>query len=534
MKIGLVEDWKFTFLSLTFDYRISKRNQVIWLAFILLICVALRLMIIDVPALDRTMWKEIDYIEISKNYMQNNYDFLRPEISWPAEPPRVTAMELPVVPFMAGLLYPILGFNAFSVRIIPLISWILLTVYVFLLVRREAGPAVALVASFASALMPIGHRFGNILFSEPTVIAMSTMSLYHFAEWIDYKGKKDYILAAIGFSLAVSLKLTPLYMILPLYWVLLRKYGFQFRKYGSSLLLFFVSMSLPLAWYAYAYYLTQSSIDVFGIFGGHDKMQTLTMLSDISWYRNMAYQVGNDILGGKVGTVFFVIGISASLFLKRGYLFIVYLFTIGCFFAIVAEGQIDAPYRQLTIVPSASFFSTMGVYAIYSLIAVIIKTRQIPKEKLKQANLSHISLAICSVILALVFQENISQKLRVQPNLPADTIKWDLSKIIKTHSRENNRLILLGEYSIHKGGNDLSPVLSYYAARKGWILQKPEWNMQTIETLKKKNATLLVAIRMKREQDSKTFMKKIRGCYRIVYEDKERDLLVVDVKTSEC
>ncbi|MBD3321458.1 MAG: hypothetical protein GF350_10235, partial [Chitinivibrionales bacterium] len=363
MKIGLVEDWKLTFLSLTFDYRISKRNQVIWLASILLICVVLRLMIIDAPALDRTMWKEIDYIEISKNYVKNNYNFLRPEISWPAEPPRVTAMELPAVPFIAGLLYPILGFNVFSVRIIPLISWMVLSVYVFFLVKREAGPAVALVASLASGLMPIGHQFGNILFSEPTVIAMSAMSLYHFAEWIDYKRKKDWLLAAVGFSLAVSLKLTPLYMLLPLYWVLFRKHGFQFRKYGSSFLLFFVCMSLPVAWYAYAYYLTQNSIDVFGIFGGHDKMQTLTMLSDISWYHNMAYQVGNDILGGKVGTACFVIGVSASLLLKRGFLFIVYLSAIGCFFAIVAEGQIDAPYRQLTIVPAASFFSAMGVYA---------------------------------------------------------------------------------------------------------------------------------------------------------------------------
>ena len=34
-------------------------------------------------------------IEISKNYVKNDFNFFKPEITWPAEPPRVTAMELP-------------------------------------------------------------------------------------------------------------------------------------------------------------------------------------------------------------------------------------------------------------------------------------------------------------------------------------------------------------------------------------------------------------------------------------------------------
>ena len=64
-----------------------------------------RLLAIRAPALDRTYWKEIDYIAISSNYRDHGFRFHRPEITWPAEEPRVTAMEFPLVPYVAALSY---------------------------------------------------------------------------------------------------------------------------------------------------------------------------------------------------------------------------------------------------------------------------------------------------------------------------------------------------------------------------------------------------------------------------------------------
>ena len=164
---GLYSAWKTTYLSLMEDRSLPASLQWTVLALILIGCLAVRLITIDVPPLDRTKWKEIDYIEISKNYVKNDFNFFKPEITWPAEPPRVTAMELPVVPFAAAILYKIFGYNVFTVRLIPLAFWLVLVVYVFLLARRELGPLVGLAAAMAAAIMPLYHEFRNILFSEP-------------------------------------------------------------------------------------------------------------------------------------------------------------------------------------------------------------------------------------------------------------------------------------------------------------------------------------------------------------------------------
>jgi len=84
---------------------IPRWIQYVALAAIVLCTLIVRLDRIDTPSLDRAAWKEIDYLMISQNYWQHGFHFFSPEISWPAEEPRVTAMELPLVPFASALLY---------------------------------------------------------------------------------------------------------------------------------------------------------------------------------------------------------------------------------------------------------------------------------------------------------------------------------------------------------------------------------------------------------------------------------------------
>ena len=198
------------------------------------------------------------------------------------------------------------------------------------------------------------------------MIACSTAAIYYFANWVDFGRRRDWALAMLAFSLAVALKLTPLYLLLPLFWVSFRKSGFEIRKYGGFTGFVFVSLVIPVVWYTYAYYLTLSSIDVFGIFGGHDKMQTLTMLSDPNWYRIMSARLRWDILGSKIGIILFLAGLGGCAMIRKGGLIFAYLIAIGCFFGIVAEGQIDAPYRQLTIIPPAAIFMGAGAPAVFA------------------------------------------------------------------------------------------------------------------------------------------------------------------------
>ena len=257
----------------------------------MLSCIFVRLLAIQFPALDRTAWKEIDYIAVSENYWKHGFNFFLPEITWPAEPPRFTAMELPIVPFAASLLYPLFGLNAFSVRMATLIAFLLMSFYVFKLGRRELGPTVGLLAALASSIPPLFQIFGSILYSEPLMMAVEVITLFHFAEWIDFGRRRDWILSALSFSIAIALKITPLYLLLPLVWLVFRKHKFNVTAHAKFSLFVLAALVLPILWYAYAYHLANTSLDVFGVLGGigpsrgHDKLQTLSMLSDANWYR---------------------------------------------------------------------------------------------------------------------------------------------------------------------------------------------------------------------------------------------------------
>lgn len=146
--------------SSSIDSALSSRFQWIVVGAILLGTLSVRLSTIDSPSIDRSPWKEIDYLMISKSYFENGYRFLYPEIDWPAQEPRYTAMELPLVPYTAALSYGIFGYSAFSARLLPAIAWLITALYAFLLGRRECGRLPGLVACLSAAVLPLHHPFG--------------------------------------------------------------------------------------------------------------------------------------------------------------------------------------------------------------------------------------------------------------------------------------------------------------------------------------------------------------------------------------
>jgi hypothetical protein len=387
--------------------------------------------------------------------------------------------------------------------------------------NRELGPLVGLGAALAAAIMPLYHPFRHILFSDPWVITLSVMTLFHCAQWADFGYRKDWGLAMASFSLAVALKLTPLYLLLPLGWIAFRKNKYDIKGYAGFVSMVLCAMILPLLWYAYAYYLTVNFIDVFGIFQGHNKMQTFTMLSDPEWYRTLFLRIRWNILGGKPGILLCMAGVIFALLYRKGGLFFFYLTAIGFYFAIVAEGQLDAAYRQLTIIPPLAVFIGLAPVTFISFLNSIVP---INIATLKS---NIVTIIISSILILNIFSYNAHKIFRKEHEELRPSQK--LGSIIKNNINENGKIIALGEYTIHKGGNDLSPRVYYYGNVQGWTLEKNQLSITTIEELRKKGATMLVARNIFREKELTNFVKKIRKKYKTIYYNKENGALALDL-----
>jgi len=506
---------------------LSPRAQRVAVGATFLVCLAVRLATIGAPALDRTAWKEIDYIQISSNYWRHGYDFTCPEIAWPAEDPRCTAMELPLVPFIASFGYPVLGLTPLSVRWISLVSFVLLPLTLYGLVRRELGPLVACLAAFACAAMPLYHPFGRFQYSEPPMILCSALALHFFAKWLDSDSRVHWFGAMGAFSLAVALKLEPLYLLLPIGWLAFRRFRWNWRAYRGAGTLVAVSLLLPTIWYGWAFHLGRTSIDVFGVFGGHDKMQTLAMLTTLSWYRIMRWRVMSLILGGVAGTLLALAGLWAALLLRRASVFAAWLAAIAISFVIVAEGNIDAPYRQLPSVPPLAVFVAFGAIALGAAIRTATDL-----DRPRGAVRPRLTAVFAALVVATALPgARWKETWRTDPLQPWHPPQWDLAQAIRANSAPGDLLIALGEYTVHKGGNDLSPVLYHYSGLQGWTLQAGEWNEARVEQLRTRGATHLALSSMSHQPGAHEFVDTLRRHYPVLFEDSANGLVLLDLRT---
>jgi 4-amino-4-deoxy-L-arabinose transferase-like glycosyltransferase len=507
---------------------ISDKKATYILLAIIVFTAIIRLLIMDTPPLDRTEWKEIDYLAISSNYHENGYNFLKPEVSWPAEPPRVTAMELPVVPYLASLLYPVFEKNVYSVRFITFVAYLLMIFFTFKLVKREMGVVLALLTALFVSIFPLGNYYKVYLFSEPMMIFCSVFALYHYAQWTDFRKNSNLIFFIIGFSLAIALKPTSLYMALPLAWVHFRKYKWEIKKYGILFLLIGISMILPVAWYAYAYQIAQNSIDVFGVFGGqfggHDKFQTVAMLSKIGWYIEMYARLRRMLLGN-AGLLIMAFGFFTALYYKKGWLFIAYLLAIASFFIIVAEGNYDTHYRQLTIIPVASYFVAFGTIGL----SIILYNLAVNVGHFNKKSAKVIATVICVVLLSIAPIFKSHRYIPRDSSIPSHQPEWELAQEIKEQAPEASKIIMMGAYTIHKGGNDLNPILYHYSGLTGWSLQEGQWDEKVIDELKNKGATLLGATYYKREAGLVKFLEELSKKYEVLYSNPEKQLLLISL-----
>ncbi len=510
---------------------ITTRRATLVLSLIILFVFIIRILTIHTPAIDRTTWKEIDYIMISSNYAEHGFHFLYPETSWPAEEPRITAMELPVAPFMASLLYPLFGVNAYTVRFVTLLAFLLLTIFVFKLVRREAGTPLALLSAFFAGILPVLSPFGNSLFSEPLMLFLGVFAIYQYAQWIDFQKRANLIWFIVGFSINLALKPTELYLLLPLLWIHFRKYGFQLSKYFSFVWPVAVAMIIPVLWYVHAFFLAQNYIDVFGVFGGqfggHDKFQTIAMLSDKGWYILMYWRL-KVILLGEAGLFFMLLGILTAFYIRKGGLFLAYLLAVLCFFIIVAEGNLDADYRQLTIIPAASFLIALGSVAF----VMAINTLIIDYAGIHKKGMVTCFSAGLVILLLAVFPVRKKHAIQIFQDkaVPAAPDNWALAQEIKKVAADSSKIILAGEYSIHKGGNDVSPVTYYYSGLRGWTIQEGEWSETVINDLKAKGADLFGALDYSREPGLEKFVAELKTRYPILYDNPEEELLLLRLK----
>ena len=158
-----------------------------WIA--VLCCTAvgalLRLGGIHDPIFDHPGWRQGDTAAIARNFAQLQLNPLFPQTDYDGPPPNYVELELQIVPFLAALLYKIVGVHevigrltslAFGVATIPVVAAFARWLF------RSAVAGVAAAAAFA--ILPGAWYYSHTFMPDTAMVFFTTCALYACARWL--------------------------------------------------------------------------------------------------------------------------------------------------------------------------------------------------------------------------------------------------------------------------------------------------------------------------------------------------------------
>jgi 4-amino-4-deoxy-L-arabinose transferase-like glycosyltransferase len=307
-------------------------------------------------------WRPADLAAIALNYYRNGFDFLHPQILWGGTGPGYVEMEFPLLPYSMALLYSVFGVHDWVALTIPILCGIGLAVVVNKLTTHFFGAAAGFFAGLFVATTPTWLAMSTGLWPDAPPVFFGALGLYQLARWIDDGSNRRFVVAGCLVSLAILLKLTSLYLGLPvlfLFWVKYRE-----RCFGVPRLWFFAMLVLipPVLWYAHAYRLYLHYENTFGIIAsGYMKFGNTTLFGDPRFYAKTFLRV---VLfhTTPLGFVLMVIGIWRPPDRPAAFLFHVWLAAVLIYFIVAAQGVYLGHYQYaLPIVPPAAALAGRGL-----------------------------------------------------------------------------------------------------------------------------------------------------------------------------
>ena len=327
---------------------------------ILVLALLPRLIHLDSEPLGRHAWRQCDTASVARNFHENGYRLLSPQIDWAV--PGYVEMEFPLYPWVTSLGYAALGESEWLARLLAVVGSLTAILFVYLIIARIVSEAAALWSAFFLALLPLSLYFGRAIMPESWMLAATAAGLYWFLRWTEEDSWACYGLSVVAVALACLLKLTNLYLGLPLLWLAWRRFGprvlLQWKVWLHALL-----VAVPVGlWYWYAHDLGVTYGASFNILttAGSDKWGNWSLLVSPNFYSRLIF----DHIAGRLVTWIGFLLLIVAMFLprptRREKLLDVWFLAVVIVLLIANQGAYDHEYYSLPLLlPAAGFLGKL-------------------------------------------------------------------------------------------------------------------------------------------------------------------------------
>lgn len=427
-----------------YDRRTVVKFNKRWLLLILFIAFAYRAPTLDAPIIGEHSWRQSDTAAMARNFSENGYRILHPQIDWGGQTSGEVECEFPLYPFLVALLYKIFGVSEIWARALSLLFSMVSLAFFYLLVRDHADEKTALWSSAFLAVLPLNALFGCAVMPEPLMLMASISGVYYFSKWTRTNNYWHFGVSAVLIATACLLKIPCLYLGAPLLYLA----WFRFR--GSVLwtpclwLYAFLVLAPVGLWYFHAHQIFLDTGLTFGIWEyGEDKWGNWDLvLSWKYWNRILLNRLAHRHLTW-LGFAVFLTGLGLKRKNKREWLFDVWLVGLAVFLFIVGRGNYIHNYYQLPLLFPVTVFIGK-VYARYFHLPI---------------GRSAASIALAVVFTVVTIMSTISLvKFRERENPEVSSV-FQLAENLKDVSNRSDKVIII---------TNSDPTLLYLAHRKGW------------------------------------------------------------------
>jgi Dolichyl-phosphate-mannose-protein mannosyltransferase len=308
-------------------------------------------------------WRPTDLGAIAKNFARNGFDLLHPQVQWGGSGPGYVEMEFPIVPFLTGVLLRAFQFGEWVNLVIPLacgfgIVWV---TYRFgsYLVDEGVGLAAGVLAAIAPTLVLLTTTG---MWPDPPMVLFATLGLYLLVRWSADEEPRHLWLGVVSLSLAILLKLTALYVGLPVLYLFVKKYGSAWWKSPTTWLAGLVMLAPSASWYFHAYRLGVVYHNSFGILaGGYKKFASAQLLTSWRFYRDVAREVSVYHFT-PLGSAAAACGLVVTLRRKTNAILLVWLGAIAFLALVTATGVLFGHFQYLLpLLPVGCIFAGVGL-----------------------------------------------------------------------------------------------------------------------------------------------------------------------------
>ncbi len=470
---------------------------------ILVLALLPRLHKIGSPIIGGHSWRQGDTAAMARNYFENGYDFLRPQIDWGGDSPGYVECELPVYPFAAALLYGLFGPHEYLGRLLSIFCFLVAAYFLYLLARERTDEKTALWSVSFFCFFPHDIFFSRAFMAESTLLMSLVLGVYFFSRRLSKDaGISSFLLSALFVSLSALIKPPSLYVGLPLAWLAHRRYGWGFLKKGS-LWLYALLVFLPVAlWYAHARETFLSTGLTFGVWDyGTDKWGNWDLVLTGRYWRRIVVEHLANRLFTRIGFLLFLVG----LFLRRKSsgekLFDYWLLSLLVYFVVVGSGNYVHDYYQLPFMIPGSVY----VGKVYG------RFFRLDPPRSRRIIAGDLLLAACLAGMILQGVQGYGGYMRLEDTDASPEYK--LGRFLARNTGEDALIILV----------DLGdPSLLYRSRRKGVRFTGRELEEALRYDLdRREGGRLLVTGRGSFTGDRKK-LERLAGDFRVLYDDGER------------